>query len=163
MTLNIHPDCKARLIEKLTEALAYARVNNKSFLNRNSLYPILLLESILPKSGEIRDNLESFIGESPLFDFVYGKLSRELNEKEQYNSDVPDEPLSENQKYSDLSSLSAQLVSELDSLPWNYCFTFRINGSIGKYFTDEFICLTVTSRLIIYREGVILYSKLGIC
>ncbi len=148
MTLNIHPDCKKRLIEKLAEALASARVNNKSFLNRKSLYPILAIESILPRSGQIRDELEKFIGESPLFDFVYGKLSRELNENEQYDSDIPDELLTNNPNYSDLNSLSAQLITELDSLPWKYCFTFRINSSIGKYATDEIINLTGDIRVI---------------
>jgi hypothetical protein len=148
MTLNIHPDCKSRLVEQLAEALAHARVNNKSFLNRRSLFPILPLESILPGSGQIRDNLEAFIGESPLFDFVYGKLSRELNEGEQYNPAYPDELLSENSKYSDLNSLSARLIDEFDSLPWKYCFTFQINGSIGKYVTDEITTITDDIRAI---------------
>lgn len=148
MALNIHPDCKIRLIEKLTEALEKARVNNKSYLNRKSLYHLFAVEDVLPQSGKIKEDLETYIGESPIFDFVYGKLSRDLNENEEYNSDFPDQLLSENPNYSDIQALSTALVNELESLPWKYCFTFQLNSSIGQHAIDEIIPLTENIRAI---------------
>ena len=148
MALNIHPECRNSLIDTLAEALEKARVNNKSYLNRKSLYHLFKVEDVLPQRGKIKKDLEAYIGESPIFDFVYGKLSRDLNENETYNPDFPDQLLSDNPNYSDIRALSTSLVNELESLPWKYCFTFQLNSSIGQHATDELIPLTENIRAI---------------
>ena len=137
MPINLHEGCKTRLKERLSEALTNAKVNNLSFVNRQSLFEVLEQESVLPTTGNVRDELESYISESPFFDFVYGSLSKKINEGQQYNNDHPEEPLSYLDEYSDLQLVAENLIEEFSSLPWEYAFTFKLGAPIAKYITEE--------------------------
>lgn len=137
MPLNLHDGCKARLKEQLSLVLADARLRNLSFVDRSSLNKVFDLESILPTTGNIKNELEDYISESPIFDFVYGTLSKKINEGVEYDSEHPDEPLTFLDDYNDLSLVAGNLVDEFDSLPWKYAFTFNLGSSITEYVAQE--------------------------
>src|SRR3990167_3309463 len=101
MPLNIHPDCKNRLKEELAKQLGTIKVNNKSFLDLQSTGGLILASNPLPKHGLILERLETYIGEWPLYDFLYGYLSKELHEEQEYDSSVPVCRLTDIEKYTD--------------------------------------------------------------
>lgn len=137
MAVNLHQQCKDRLKQQLAEALAFAKVKNGSYIDRYSLARVLLIEDTLPSNGTQRDLLENYVSESPLFDFVYGSLSKEINENQKYNSDIPEQELNQIEEYNDLAAVSERLVETLDSLPWKYCLTFKLNPEITAYLENE--------------------------
>ncbi|MFC1684768.1 hypothetical protein ACFL0R_04770 [Pseudomonadota bacterium] len=154
MTLGLHEQCINRLKERLADALAQASVRNMMILNRDALSGVLDLESILPTTGTTKYELEKYIGESPLFDFIYGQLSKELYELQEYNSDVPNETLSNIPDYSNLGDVSESLINRFESLPWNYKFTFSIGNQVTKYIKSERI--DISEDIAILKGGDIL-------
>jgi hypothetical protein len=148
MSINLHDGCKQRLKSQLSIVLADVRLRNLSFVERSSLYRIFDLESILPNTGNIKYELESYISESPLFDFVYGELSKVANEIGEYDSTHPDEPLIILEGFNDLSLVASNLVDKLDSLPWRYAFTFNLGTSITDFLTEDVIAIAPDIKLL---------------
>jgi len=151
MAVNLHQQCKDRLKQQLAGALVFAKVKNCSFIDRYSLARVLLIEGALPSNGEQKDLLENYVSESPLFDFVYGYLAKEVNENQDYNPEIPEQALSQLDEYSDLDALSDRLVDIFDSLPWRYCLTFKLNPEITGYLEDE--VTQVSDDIKILRAG----------
>lgn len=151
MTVNLHHQCKERLKTKLVEALTSVKVKYGSFVDRSSFARVFAAEDALPSSGVQKDILERYISETPLFDFVYGFLSREINENQKYDSETPEKLLNEIEEYSDLNLVSDRIVEMFDSLPWKYCFTFELNPEITPIFNNE---LThISNNIKILRAG----------
>lgn len=148
MAINLHDGCKQRLKSQLSIVLADVRLRNLSFVERSSLYRVFDLESILPNSGNIKSELESYVSESPLFDFVYGELSKIANDIVEYDSTHPDEPLSILEGFNDLSLVASNLVDKFDSLPWKYAFTFNLGTSITDFFTEDVIEIAPDIKLL---------------
>jgi len=156
MPININEGCKARLKEKLAEGLAEIRVMYMTHLDYRSLSLLneLELDSILPERGDVRNRLEAYVSESPIFDFVYDELSQELQDNQKFNGDLPDQPLSEIENYQELEKTSSRLIETLVSLPWKYCFTFRLENEVAKYFTDDLIVISENIRIIKNAGGL---------
>lgn len=148
MAINLHDGCKQRLKSQLSIVLADVRLRNLSFVERSSLYRVFDLESILPNTGNIKSELESYVSESPLFDFVYGELSKIANDIVEYDSTHPDEPLSILEGFNDLSLVASNLVDKFDSLPWKYAFTFNLGTSITDFFTEDVIEIAPDIKLL---------------
>ena len=148
MSINLHDSCKNRLKEGLSLALTSAKLNYLSFINRESLYDIFGLESVLPTTGNTKEELETYISESPLFDFVYGFLSKKIIEEEQYSSDHQEEALTYLDGYQDLAVVADNLIEEFDSLPWQYAFTFSLDSSIAEYVSQEITQIAPDIRLL---------------
>ena len=137
MSLNLHTKCKERLIESITEQLSKIQVNNKMFVDRVSCSNILNSESILPNSGTVPSLLSKYIGELPLFEFVFETISRELVENFGYDSETPLCYLAEIDGYNDLQHVATRLVEQFDSLPWKYTFSFELGSDISKIFQEH--------------------------
>lgn len=89
MSLGLHADCKSRLVEALSEALAHFQVANGKFIDRLDAWLALnKVESVLPAKGIIRDQLVNFIDERPFTEFVLDSLAYELRD-EPYLLDGP--------------------------------------------------------------------------
>ncbi len=129
MPLNIHPKCKARLKEELADQLETVSVNNKSYLDRQTTAGFFLASKPLPKHGPIIEQLESFIGEWPFYDFLYGFLSKRLHEESEYDSEVSTSKLTDIELFTDANTTADNLVETFDSLPWQYVFTLKYNLS----------------------------------
>ena len=157
MAINLHGDCKTRLKEQLAEALCFAKVKNNSFLVTNSFGRVLSMESTLPSNRAQKDALDSYISESPLFDFVVGYLSKEINENQIFNLDMPEQNLNELPEYEDLDTVSDRLIELFDTLPWKYCFTFNLNSQITEYHREEIT--EISESIKILRKGDELVSN----
>lgn len=124
-------------------------VNNKKFLKRESTAGFLIANESLPEHGPIIDELNSIIGEWPLYDFLYGYLSKELNDQQEYSSEDPLLKINEIDEYSDIEATAHRLVEEFNSLPWKYRFTIDIKSSLAPYFFDNAVFnITDTIRII---------------
>jgi hypothetical protein len=148
MSIKLHKDCNNRLKEKLGGALEKARINNLSFLDHQSLEAILDLESILPASGNVKDELQSYISESPLFDFVFGLLSKRVNESQEFSSEHPKEALSYLDEFQNIKDVANNLIDEFNSLPWQYAITFKLNNSIAEFVVDEITPISEDIRIL---------------
>ncbi|MDH3975512.1 MAG: HEPN domain-containing protein [Deltaproteobacteria bacterium] len=135
MTLKLHKDCKKRLKQKLEQQLVTIDVTNNQFIDRKSTNGFITAEEALPKHGHVKDQLESFIGEWPFYDFLYGFLSKELRDQQAYDSSVTVGKLTELESYSDIQATSERLVELFDSLPWDYKFTIEFNSCLSPIFT----------------------------
>lgn len=137
MTVGLHPDCKARLKQKLEEQLARVVVTNKKFLDRESAGALFLADEPLPKHGASIQMLESHISEWPFYDFLYGYLSRELEEHGDYDSAAPTCKLVELDRYSDVAGTAARLVELFDTLPWQYNSRLSSSHSFLRSFPNQ--------------------------
>jgi hypothetical protein len=148
MPIALHNQCKKTIKSKLTNVLAKVKVHNNCFINRPSLFDVFEIEPSLPETGEKREQLERYISESPLFDFVYGSLSKHVNETNDYVSDSSDKLLTEFEGFSDSSKVAEDLVEKFDSLPWQYAFTFKLNSSIADYLPEDVIEISPDIRIL---------------
>lgn len=131
MPINLNPQCRNRLIELLTKHLAVVKVDHGSFLNFPSTFALLLSDQALPQNGQVRDQLEELIGESPFYEFVFSTLSRELRESRNYESEVKDVPLTNIEGYGNPRQLAERLVADFDALPLEYTFTLELPTSVS--------------------------------
>lgn len=69
MAIELHPKCKTRLIEVLTKGLPKIRAKNGMFIDRLSVISIVAVDSVLPESGRVREQLD-YVDELPLTQFV---------------------------------------------------------------------------------------------
>ncbi len=149
MGLNLHNNLKARLKEELAKQLPTIEVNNRSFLDRKTTAGFLLANEPLPKHGPITDRLESYIGEWPFYDFLYGQISKELNEEQQYDSSNPTCKLTDIEAYSNTAEASEKLVEQFNTLPWQYKFSIKFKplflpifeGNSNKYELSDTVSL----------------------
>lgn len=78
-------------------------------------------DAIIPTTGKIREKLESWIDDSPGFEFFYESISRRLDSNS-FSADSAPRPLSDAPGFSDLRAVAEDLVSELNNLPQTYSF-----------------------------------------
>lgn len=133
MALDLHKDCITRLIESVAETLEKVRVNNKVFLNFDSILNLVGSDKILPEKGTVRDKLNKSVKEDlPLFYFLYESIGRDIYENGTYDSDAKESFLKELPSYGDLKAKAKQLIEEFNTLPWNYLISYELNASIGQ-------------------------------
>lgn len=132
MTLGLHPKCIERLTEVVKEQLPKVLVSKRMFLDRKSVLYLYLAEDVIPGVGNIKRNLEQFIGDSPVFDFIYETLAQELHENQEYDSEVGDLSLNEIAGYEDIDATAVRLIGDLESLPWQYTFTIRLHKEVSE-------------------------------
>lgn len=147
MSLGLHSKCTTQLQKALAEHLRHVKVENNVFLEFSSTLPLLLTNEVLPKTGKTYEHLQKYIGEDPLFDFVYATLSRELYENGTYSAESGVRPLSEFANYTDLNALSARLVKEFESLPWPYIVSFELAANVGEQFRTAVASYSITDSL----------------
>lgn len=132
MSLNLHADCKKRLIEVIAEQLPKITVSKNMFLDRKSTMHLFLAESVIPDKGEVKHKLEEFVDEAPVYEFIYETLARELSENLEYNREIQDQSLVAITGYEDPDATATRLVEELDSLPWKYIFTVQFHKELSE-------------------------------
>ena len=125
MTLGLHAQCKQRIIEKIAEGLSSLNVSNRTFLERESTISLMLAEDILPQTGQLKSHLVEYVSETPLYDFLYETLSRELHEKQEFDSETPLVNLTAIPEYQNSLSVAQRLVSDFESLPWEYALSVK--------------------------------------
>lgn len=137
MSLNLHPECKKRLIQKLTEVLPQIMIEKNMFILRSTTHSLRSAEIILPEFGELKKNLENYIGEEPFYEFVLSYLSKQLSANQKYESVALPIKLTDLENYSAPEKVAQQIVEEFDSLPWEYTISFKLGNEFVKYFNER--------------------------
>lgn len=109
-------------------------MSHRMFLDRKSTTFLILADQVLPKIGRIREDLERYIGELPVLEFVHEILSKELSEEQAYDSDSESLAITEIEAYEDVEVLAKRLIDDLDSLPWSYTFTIKFHEELSEAF-----------------------------
>lgn len=131
MTLELHQECKTRLVESIIGVLKGAKVTNGILLNWLSVLRLEDCDKIIP-AGRLTEKLIGFVGDNPVSEFVYETITRDLQEREKYNSDDEAVSLTSLQGYSDLQATASSLVDEFDSLPFSYTVFCELGQSLGS-------------------------------
>src|SRR5262245_16102257 len=126
MPIDLHPDCKARIKQELAKHLHTVTVKNRYFLDRPSTEAFFRASQPIPGHGPVAKELERYIGEWPLYDFLYGVISQELREKDEYASDAPSIPITELGQYADATAVADRLIDQFATLPWRYTFSIPL-------------------------------------
>jgi hypothetical protein len=134
MPLGLHQQCKQRIVEKTAEGLASLKVEHRTFLERQSTFPLILIEDILPQTGRLKESIEGYISETPLYDFLFGTLSRELYENQEFDSETPLINLTDIPGYQNALSVAERLISDFESLPWEYSLSIKFDNDFGDMF-----------------------------
>lgn len=138
MALDLRKDCVTRLIESVAGHLEKARVDSKVFLKFHSMVDLIDSDEILPKTGPIRNKLNSFIKEDlPLFYFLDESIGRDIKENGTYDSEAKESFLKELPNYIDLKVKAKQLIEGFNSLPWSYLISYELNANIGQQFRQS--------------------------
>ncbi len=103
------------------------------FIDVSSTSDLSKAEAVLPQTNTLKTTLSDYISETPVSDFIYQYLSKELHEFQEYDASAPALKLSELDGYGDLTALSHRLVGEFESLPWDYTLTIPLPRDIGSF------------------------------
>lgn len=127
MPIDLHPNCRARLVELVGAALPHLRVHNGKFLLRSAGKGRELLyraDEALPQKGPVYDSLLSYIDEQPLSEFIHDKLTDELRDAEY--SEIEGQTLCEIDGFRDAAAVATRLIEEFVALPQEYRLTFPL-------------------------------------
>jgi len=158
MALGLREECKKSLIQELIENLEHVLVDNNVHLNFNSMRNLKNLDARLPQTGTIHTKLINYIGENPLYTFIYETINREVDEKGVYDSKSKRIPLNSLPDYSNLRGVAERLINEFANLPLEYVISFELPTSIGKQLCqgiNHVYKMDDTHRLITVDEGYI--------
>lgn len=137
MALELHKQCRERLVEKVSEVLGRVKVQNHMFLERRSTVSLFLAEEVLPGTGPLKKRMDQYVSETPLYDFLYETLSRELYEQQEFDSNFPLANLTDLSEYKDTKSVAQRLITDFESLPWKYALTIRVENDFGQLFAQS--------------------------
>jgi hypothetical protein len=136
MPINLHPDCRARLQEALTEALPALTIENGMFPDRRSIGPLLIADLALPQTEKVHDQLISYLDEFPLTEFILDTLGQELWELDKYQSGA-NPKLTEIEGYHDVERQAGRLLVQFVSLPWHYQITVPLPEALAELLRSE--------------------------
>lgn len=117
------------------------------FIDRKSAIWLMLAEAILPERGPTRDNLAQYIGETPVFEFVYEVLAKELHENQKYDSETPSSQLVEISEYKDPEATANRLVDLFVTLPWEYTLSIKFENEFSELFSESIKQYELTDSL----------------
>lgn len=148
MALGLHERCLERLRQGLIDQIPEFKLQNGWNLNRASLAGVLELEKSLPNNAELQATLERYVNETPLFDYVFGELSKELHDLDNFDAESESARLIDNPRYSDAEALAARLIDGFEALPRQYRFTFKLNPELCYHFLAPEHKLTDSIRFV---------------
>jgi hypothetical protein len=124
--IQLHADCRARLIDTIADAISSLVVTNGRFISYSptTLAKLVTADNVIPTSGKVRDQLTTYINETPISTFVEDQLRIEL--QLQRYSDSASMNLTEIGGYKDPKQVAGRLVDQISSLPWQYKLTIML-------------------------------------
>jgi hypothetical protein len=152
MAINLK-DIKAKLVESLSEQLDEIRVNNRLFLDLNSCSGLKKTEQLLPRTGPKRDELSSYISETPILDFVTEAIDKLLEKDEKFDTSSVYRPLREMSGFTDLSSTAERIITDFETLPWDYRIAFPLHNSFGKRFAKTLKTFELSEEISLATPG----------
>lgn len=132
MSIHIHPECRKRLIEFLSITLPKLEVTWNNLLDYQTTDILLKLDDILT-DAKITKQLKQYIGERPLYSFTTDIITEILYEN-YYNEDHQANVLTDLPEFRDPQLLAEKIITELETLPWEYTFFVRVPFDFSKKF-----------------------------
>jgi hypothetical protein len=132
MTLKttMHDKQRAYVAEKLSETLEKVRVTSSLFLEHKELVNADIDRLLSQK--DFRQELVSYVGEDPLYDFVSQDLSTRLYDTHTYDSGADPLRLVDVEGFAPAKELAGILLDSMTSLPWNYTICFVLPRQISN-------------------------------
>lgn len=150
MPINIDAQRKKKLQAGIQPAIEAATVQGRQFLNSDLGAALDDINVLLPQSGPIRDRLRSYIGEEPMYDFVYGQLAQELSNQTFKINDK--RRLVEIEGFEDSAAVASRLVDILDALPNRYVLSMRLPTAMNAIFLNGETSVEVAAGVVL-RKG----------
>jgi hypothetical protein len=124
--IQLHPDCRARLIETIADAIPSLVARHGMFINYPSSTKLAAANNVIPTSGTVREQLTTYINETPVSTFIVDQLQSELLQLNQFQPDNPSMNLTDIVGYEDPKQVAGRLVDQISSLPWQYKLTIGL-------------------------------------
>ncbi len=126
MPMNLHQGCVKRLVDILSEALPDLQVQSRMYVLLEPHSRLAALDAAIPDAGGTRAKLVGMIDENPAAEFVMDWVGRRLKQTEKPVFDQPPELLGTMAAFSDARAVAGEIIEDLNSLPWDYVFSFPI-------------------------------------
>jgi hypothetical protein len=136
MALNLNPNCKRQLSDKLSKALEETTVSSGTFLSTKLIGDLIALERTLPGDAKFREKIYNFVDEYALFEFVFSELRRKIFKTEVYDKDAVTRSLTSLPEFSDIKQEAQKLVESFDTLPWQYKISIELPPIAQKAFKN---------------------------
>jgi hypothetical protein len=124
--IQLHPNCRARLIETIADAIPSIVVTYGKFISYSSVTKLVTADNVIPTRGTVRNQLTTYINETPVSTFVLDLLQSELLQFNQFQQGKPSMNLTNIVGYEDPRQVAEKLVDQISSLPWQYKLTIRL-------------------------------------
>ena len=160
--MEIHKDCKKRLLEELVRYLPGLTVSNNKYLNYKSTYRLLEIDKILPSSGELIKKYFGMIDETPFYTFITEEMQRKLKDYE-YKLDEKDKNYLELISEFDYNSFATKLISDFEKLPKDYKLFIKLPEKLNtllKYYDNTEIVLNDELKIIKLNDDFILNNNI---
>jgi hypothetical protein len=136
--IRLHPDARTRLIQTVADAIASLKAKHGMFIDLLSAAAELdKANNVVPSSGEVHDQLTTYIGEYPISTFLMNQLDIELRQLNRFQSDAPSVKLTDIEGYGDPQRVADRLVAQLSSLPWQYSLTIMLPDEVSSLLATD--------------------------
>lgn len=137
MAISLHPQCRKRLTEIVASVLAEMQTQNGMFVDVTAIPEFIAADKVIPATGPVRNNLNTFVGEQPILSFVLSEVNDELRRLNKFLADTPAVKLTEISGFEDPLAAAGRLVSKLESLPRHYSFSFRLQDELSALLGEK--------------------------
>jgi hypothetical protein len=120
------------------------------FLNLQTMGRLFQTEEILPKQGPLREELVSYVDDYPFTEFVADRISSELSLRDKYQSGARDK-LIDIEGYGDVDALANRLISEFESLPWQFHIHVPLPALLSDLLPEDSPGMALSSTVAIAR------------
>jgi hypothetical protein len=151
MAIELHPDCKTRVVDLLAQALPKIDIAHGRFVSRSTegVLRLLIANRALPQKGSVHNSLLSYIDENPLLDFVNDTLIDELREAEYL--DTASQSLTTLKGYESAEAVALRLVDQLVALPHEYTLSFRLPQALWPTISSAMAKVELNPRVRIVK------------
>lgn len=123
MSINLRPEIRSPLAEKLADILAKTEVANGYFLDHKYFDELNELEQRLQRKTETWRQAEDYISDRPFVDMFFEQLSEWFQKNRKYDLQKEKVLLNTFSEFTDTTSVAERLIQDFESLPWEYkCF-----------------------------------------
>ena len=131
MPIELHGDCKQRLLDVLRTALPKIEAKNGMFIERKSGIGVAIGDMVLPQTGKLHGRLIEYVDEFPFAEFVLDVLGDELWKRDKYESERDTLTLCEIDGFEDAGTIATRLIDSFQTLPWTYQLSFRLPNQLS--------------------------------
>src|ERR1700690_1041264 len=135
MALEIHAGLKDKLKKALTKVLPDFMFNDRWLQHPSRIRILREIGAVLPDHGTLIEKLEQYVGEEPLFNFIFSFL------REEFYAGIGQDPEKHSLFVKDLSGfyssdeIVSRLISAVVSLPWKFSVMLQLPDDMNRLLT----------------------------